>query len=136
MRPDADRIGAPVCVAALDIALRRLPVKRAVFAPRIDSPQIALVTLPGAVPELSVDPGDPGDEAVGLDRAQDLPCVWVDLMNLSLPVLPDPERPLGPRETGVTAAARRRNRGQHAAGFRIDLLNAILGELEQVLAVE
>src|SRR5216684_3178994 len=26
---------------------------------RIDSPQIALVTLPGAVPELSVDPGDP-----------------------------------------------------------------------------
>src|SRR6185369_5207795 len=29
----------------------------------IDPPQIALVTLPGAVPELSVDPGDPGDEA-------------------------------------------------------------------------
>jgi hypothetical protein len=31
---------------------------------RIDSPQIVLVTFPGAVPELSVDPGDPGDEAV------------------------------------------------------------------------
>src|ERR1700737_1853 len=37
---------------------------------RIDSPQIALVTFPGAVPELSVDPGDPGNKAVGLDRAK------------------------------------------------------------------
>src|SRR4030095_11760177 len=35
---------------------------------RIDSAQIALITLPGAVPKLSVDPGDAGDEAVGLDR--------------------------------------------------------------------
>ena len=37
---------------------------------RIDPPQIALVTFPGTVPELSVDPGDPGDEAVGFDRAK------------------------------------------------------------------
>src|ERR1700738_2538273 len=37
---------------------------------RIDSPQIALVAFPGGVPVLSVDPGDPGDEAVGLDRAK------------------------------------------------------------------
>src|SRR5947208_14679892 len=40
---------------------------------RIDSPQIALVTFPGGVPELSVDPGDPGDEAVGLDGAKNRP---------------------------------------------------------------
>jgi hypothetical protein len=40
---------------------------------RIDAPQIALVTFPGAVPELPVDPGDPGDEAVGLDRAKNRP---------------------------------------------------------------
>src|SRR6187549_118058 len=31
----------------------------------IDSPELALVPFPGAVPELSIDPGDPGDEAVG-----------------------------------------------------------------------
>src|SRR5271170_6525281 len=37
---------------------------------RIDSPQVALVTLPGGVPEISVDPGDTGDEAVGLDGAK------------------------------------------------------------------
>src|SRR5439155_18510881 len=41
---------------------------------RIEPPQVALVTFPGAVPQLSVDPGDPGDEAVGLDRAKNRPC--------------------------------------------------------------
>src|SRR6266540_4643007 len=61
---------------------------------RIDPPQIALITFPGAVPELSVDPGDPGDEAVGLDGAKNRPCLGIDLMDL--PVLPHPERPFGP----------------------------------------
>ena len=103
---------------------------------RIDSPQIALVIFPGAVPELSVDPGDPGDEAVGLDRAKNRSCLGIDLMDLPVPILPHPERPFGPREPRVTAAAGRRNRGEHTAGLRIDLLDAILGELKQVLAVE
>src|SRR6266436_2478675 len=71
---------------------------------RIDSPQIALVTFPGSVPELSVDPGDPGDEAVGLDRAKNRPCLGIDLMDLPVPILPHPERPFGPREPRVTAA--------------------------------
>src|SRR5664279_6385016 len=53
---------------------------------RIDSPQIALVTVPGAVPELSVDPGNPGDEAVGLDRAKNRPCLGtVSYTHLTLP---------------------------------------------------
>ena len=39
----------------------------------IDSPQVALVAFPGGVPELAVDPGDPGDEAVGLDGAENRP---------------------------------------------------------------
>ena len=103
---------------------------------RIDSPQIALVTFPGAVPELSVDPGDPGDEAVGLDGAKNRPCLGIDLMDLPVPILPHPERPFGPREPRVTAAAGRRDRGEHTAGLRIDLLDAILGDLKQVLAVE
>ena len=103
---------------------------------RIDAPQIALVAFPGAVPELAVDPGDAGDEAVGLDGAQDRAGFGIDLMDLALAVLPDPERAFGPGEAGVAAAAGRRDGGEHAAGLRIDLLDAILGDLEQVLAVE
>src|SRR5882762_4037257 len=102
---------------------------------RIDSPHIALVTFPGAVPELAVGPGDPGDEAVGLDGAKNRPGLGIDLMDLPVPILPHPERPFGPREPRV-AAAGRRDRGDHTAGLRIDLLDAILGELKQVLAIE
>ena len=101
----------------------------------IDSPQLALVTFPGGVPELSVDPGDPGDEAVGLEGAKNRACLGIDLVDLPVPILPDPERPFGPREPGA-AAARRRDRGEHTAGLRIDLLDATLGDLKQVVAVE
>ena len=104
--------------------------------PRIDSPQIALVAFPGPVPELAVDPGDPGDEAIGLDRAKNRPCLGIDLMDLAVPILSHPERPFGPRESRVTATARCRDRGEHTASRRIDLLDAIFGELKQVLAVE
>src|SRR5262245_52849357 len=97
---------------------------------RIDSPQIALVTFPGAVPQLSVDPGDPGDEAIGLNRAKNRPCLGIDLIDLPVPVLPHPECPFGPREPRVTAAAGRRDRGQHSAGLRVDLLDATRGDLE------
>ncbi len=102
---------------------------------RIDAPQIALVTFPGAVPELAVDPGDPGDEAAGLDGPKNSSCLWIDLKDLPVAILPDPERPFGPCEPRATAA-RRRDRGEHTAGVRIDLLDAILGELKQMLAVE
>ena len=37
---------------------------------RIDSPQLGLITFPGGVPELPIDPTHPGDEAVGLDGAK------------------------------------------------------------------
>src|SRR5262245_35021569 len=100
----------------------------------IDSPHITLATFPGTVPELSVDPGDPGDETVGLDRAENRACLGIDLMDLSFPILPDPERPFGPRQPRVAAAAGRRDRGEHAARRRIDLVDAILGDLIQVPA--
>ena len=99
-------------------------------------PQLALVTFPGGVPELAIDPGDTGDEAVGLDGAKDGACLRIDLVDLAVPVLSDPERSFGPGEAGVTAAARRGNSCEHLAGCRIDLLDAILGDLEQVLAIE
>jgi hypothetical protein len=57
-------------------------------------------------------------------------------MNLTAAVLPHPQRPFAPRETRVTAAARCRNRREHTPGLRVDLLNAIVGELKQVLAIE
>src|SRR5271157_2386678 len=69
---------------------------------RIDPPQIALVTVPGAMPELSVDPGDPGDEAVGLNGAKNCPCLGIDLMDLPVLILPHPERTFGPREPRAT----------------------------------
>jgi hypothetical protein len=44
--------------------------------------------------------------------------------------------PFGPREPRVTAAAGRRDRREHTAGLRFDLLDAILGDLKQVPTVE
>src|SRR5262245_15579838 len=85
---------------------------------RIDAPHIALVAFPGAVPELAVDPGDSGDDTVGLDGAEDRSCLGIDLMDLPAAMLPYPERPFGPREPGVTAAAGRRNGGEHTASLR------------------
>ena len=60
----------------------------------------------------------------------------IDLVDLPVAILADPERALGPGQPGVAAAAGRRDRREHAAGLRIDLLDAVLGDLEQVLAVE
>ena len=97
---------------------------------RIDSPQIAFLALPGGVPELSIDPGDPGDEAVGLDGAKNRACIGIDLMDLPVPILPDPERTFGPREPRVAAAAGCGDSGEHTAGLGIDLVDAILGDLK------
>src|SRR5215813_11525572 len=58
----------------------------------IDPPDLRLGILPGCVPELSVDPGDTGDEAVRLDRAEDRAGRRVDLVDLPLAVLADPQR--------------------------------------------
>jgi hypothetical protein len=50
----------------------------------IDPAQVAFVAVPGGVPELSVDPGDAGDEAVGFDGAENCSCLRIDLMNFRL----------------------------------------------------
>src|SRR5436190_492540 len=77
---------------------------------RIDSPQIALITFPGGVPELSVDPGDPGDEAVGLDGAKRLPArriEGVQRLSGSKPDVPavigDPMHAVDTREGSILA---------------------------------
>src|ERR1051326_6799099 len=103
---------------------------------RIDAPQIAFIPLPGAVPEIPVDPRDPGDEAVGFDGAKDRPGLRVDLMDLARAIFAHPEAAFRPREPRITAVAGRRNRAEHTAALRVDLLDAILGDLEQMRPVE
>jgi hypothetical protein len=56
-------------------------------------------------------------------------------MNLSIAISANPERSLSPCKPGI-AAGRRRDAGKHTAGFRIDLLDAILGDLKQMPTVE
>jgi hypothetical protein len=115
---------------------RHLELLQDLSRSRIDPPHVALVAFPSAVPELAVDPGDAGNDAVGFDGAKNSSRFGIDLMDLPASVLPYPQRAFRPREPRVTATARRRDRREHTARFRIDLLDAILGDLKQVLAVE
>ena len=43
------------------------------------------------------------------------PVAGIDLMDLPVPILPDPQRTFGPRQPRIAAAARCGNRGEHAA---------------------
>src|SRR4029077_3090340 len=90
----------------------------------IDPPQIALITFPGAVPQLAVDPGDAGDEAAALDGAKHRAGFRIDLSDSPRPMLAHPQSAFGPGEPRA-AAVGRRDRGQHAAGLGVDLLNAV-----------
>ncbi len=56
-------------------------------------------------------------------------------MNLPIAILPHPKRSFGPGESRSGAAGRWYS-AEHAAGLRIDLLDAVAGKLEQVVAVE
>src|SRR5204863_3098483 len=102
----------------------------------IDAADLAVVAFPRAVPQLAVDPRHAGDEAVRFDRAQHRAGRGVDAVDLAIAVLADPEAPLGPGEAGVAAAAGRGNRGDDVAAGRIDLVDARLDDLPEVLAVE
>src|SRR5689334_5963807 len=62
---------------------RHLEALEDVAALRVDPAQVARIALPGRVPELAVHPGDAGDEAVGLEGAQDGAGLGVDLVDLS-----------------------------------------------------
>ena len=97
---------------------------------RIESPQIALLALPGSVPEFSIQPGDPGDEAVGLDGAKNCSRLRIDLMYFAVSVLPYPQRSFGPRKARVSATPGRRNGREHIAALRIDLLNTVFDDLK------
>src|SRR5438045_784315 len=88
------------------------------------------------MPELAVDPGDAGHEALAFDGAKYRARVRIDLMDLALAVLSDPERAFGPGQSGIVTTARRGDRGEHLACCGVDLLDAILCDLEQVPAVE
>jgi hypothetical protein len=65
---------------------------------RIDAADLAVVAFPHAVPQLAVDPGHAGDVAVGLQRPQDRAGRGIDLVDLAIAVLADPQRAFGPRQ--------------------------------------
>ena len=71
----------------------------------MDASQFALAAFPGGVPEFSVEPGDSGDESIGLDGAENGSRFRIDLMDFSIAILAHPECAFGPGESGVTAAA-------------------------------
>src|SRR4051812_46331145 len=103
---------------------------------RVDAADLALIGFPGRVPELAIDPADAGHVAVGIDGAQDLAGVRINLVDLAVSILPDPERALGPGEPRVMATARRRNRREHLASVRVDLLDPLFRDLVEVPAIE
>ena len=47
--------------------------------------------------ELFFDPGDFGHEAIGLDRAKNRHCLGIDLIDLSVAILPNPSAHVSPR---------------------------------------
>src|SRR3954468_18750858 len=77
---------------------------------------------------------NPYDEAVELHGPKYGSGVGVDLVDLAVAILSDPEGAFRPREPRGTAGGRR-DRGEHVPGLRIDFLDAILGDLKQVAAV-
>src|SRR5258705_11390866 len=88
------------------------------------------------MPKLSIHPGDSGDEAVGFDGAKNRAGLGIDLMDLPIPMLPDPQRSFRPREPRIATTAGRWESGEHTAGLWIDLMDAILGNLKEVLPIE
>src|SRR5690242_20036070 len=68
-------------------ARRQIELFQYVAGLRIDPLQGALIAFPGAVPEFSVEPGNPSDEAIGFDGAQQCSGLRIDLMNFAVPIL-------------------------------------------------
>ncbi|WP_296892534.1 hypothetical protein [Thiobacillus sp.] len=60
----------------------------------------------------------------------------VDLVDLAVAVLPHPQAAFGPGEARVAAVARRRDRRHDIARGGIDLVDACVGDLVEVRAVE
>src|SRR5262245_61837766 len=101
----------PVRLEAADKgATRHLQPVEDGAALRVDAADIAFVPFPGPVPQLAVDPGHAGDEAVGLDGAQDRAGRGIDLVDLPIAILSDPEAAFRPGEPRVATIAGSRNR--------------------------
>src|SRR5262245_43181766 len=64
----------------------------------VDAADVALVALPRCVPQFAVDPRHASDETVRFDRALDGARLGIDLQDLAIAVLPDPQAALGPGE--------------------------------------
>src|SRR4051794_24463349 len=116
-----EQVGAVGLEPAYAGAARHLEPLDQGAALRVDAANVAVVALPGAVPQLAVDPGHAGHEAVRFDRAQHRARRRIDAVDPAIAVLPHPEAALGPRESRVAAAARGRDRCDDVTRGRIDL---------------
>src|SRR5690606_1413592 len=91
--------------------------------------------LPRAVPELAIDPGDAGDEAIGFDCTQHLTRLGTDLIDPTSAMLADPERPFCPGKPRISAVAGCGDRVEDLTCPGIDLSTDGSRDLVQVLAV-
>src|SRR5262249_11739153 len=130
-----ERVAAVGLEARHRDAGRHVDLLQNLAALRVDSAQFAFVGFPRAVPEFAIDPRYASDETVRLDGAKDRASLRIDLMDLAFAMLPDPEAPFRPRHPGG-ATVGCRDGSDHAAGCMIDLLDAVPGDLVQVLAIE
>ena len=89
------------------------------------------------MPEIAIGPGDAGDVTARFDGAQDRARFRIEAVDFVVLVLADPEGSFGPCQSGTGAGAAGRGNGrQDFARSRVDLLDAAVGDLEQVAAVE
>ncbi|MNF72070.1 hypothetical protein D3C84_540360 [compost metagenome] len=88
------------------------------------------------MPQSPLDEGDTGDKAVGFNGAQDLAVSGVDLVNLAFLILPHPQRAFGPGQSRIAATTGGGNGRKDMSGPGIDFVDAVFGDLEQVLAIK
>ena len=84
----------------------------------IDPAQFALFGFPGTVPEFAVHPGDARNKTVRLDGAKYRAGLRIDLMDLALAMLRDPERAFRPGRNGAPSRGTHRGLDKpHATGY-------------------
>src|SRR5689334_23383734 len=72
-------------------ARRHLEFLQHLSGPGVHSSDVGLATFGGAVPQFPIDPRDAGDEAIGCDRPKNLARLRIDLIDLPVAIVPDPE---------------------------------------------
>src|SRR5690606_20993124 len=78
----------------------------------INTANLAFVFFPRTMPQLAINPGHACYEAIGLDTANDFSAARINLMDLAILILADPQTPFSPGKPGVITMTGCRNRCQ------------------------